>query len=66
MTYKKACQFFFKYGMVGRNVEDLLKKKPTEAQLEAACIIAFTNGQSDLKIKEAKDAILNETCNNAS
>lgn len=58
MIYKEACEFFFRYGSVGRSVEDLLINTPTESQLEAACQSALNHDIDPDLVEKAKQAIL--------
>lgn len=36
MIYEEACEFFWRYGNVGRTTEDIMKTKPTPRQLHIA------------------------------
>ncbi len=58
MNYREACEFFYKWGNVGRSVEELILTKPSEAQLHLACTIAMRKGANIQDIEEAKQAIL--------
>jgi hypothetical protein len=60
MTYREACEFFYRYGNVGRDVSDLIANRPTKLQLEAAVRHANSprgGRQSWDRVDEARKAI---------
>lgn len=56
----EAATFFWKYGNVGRSVEELVLFQPTDTQLSAACERALCHGQSSGVVKLAREAIQRE------
>jgi hypothetical protein len=63
MTYDEAIEFFYKYGNVGKSVEDLKSVRPTYGQLMDARDVAISRGQCSTLALCALTTVLGEGLN---
>jgi hypothetical protein len=58
MTHKEACEFFANSGNVCGVADQLMRKIPTQGELDDACAAAISRGFDPNVVSQAREAIL--------